>query len=90
MRSLLVIVIVQIFVGHLPKPAQHVPEVEFAQFEIAGAAKRNSAGVGEQLPLPLRRSDRQRRICAVNGFTGNKPTVDEIESQSHEMGDFGH
>ena len=64
--------------------------VEFALLEIAGAAEGNGAGVTEQLPLPLRRLDRECRIFAVNGFTGYKATVDEIESQCHEMSDFGH
>jgi hypothetical protein len=86
----MVTTIVQVFIGHLPKPAQHLPAVEFSLFEIAGAAERNRTDVTEQLPLPLRRLDRERGICAVDGFTGNETTIDEIESQCHEMSDFGH
>jgi hypothetical protein len=34
-----------VLVRHLLKPAQHVPVVKFALFEIAGAAERAGAGV---------------------------------------------
>lgn len=85
-----VIIIVRIFIRHLTEPAQHVPVVESALFEVAGAAECNGPGVTEQLPLPLRRLDGECRTSAVNGFAGNKPSVDEIESQGHELGDFGH
>jgi hypothetical protein len=90
MRNSSVIVIVQISVGHLPKPAQHMPAVEFALFEIAGAAECNRAGVTKQLPLPLCRLNRERRIRTADGLTGNEATIDEIESQRHEMSDFRH
>ena len=86
----LVTTIVRIFIRHLPKPAQHMLLVESASFEIAGAAESDGPGVAEQLPLPLRRLDGECRTYAINGFAGNKPTVDEIESQCHETGDFGH
>ena len=90
MRCSLVNIIVRVFIGHLPKPTQHMPVVESALFEIAGAAESNGPGVTEQLPLSLRRLDGECRTYAINGFAGNKPTVDEIESQCHETGDFGH
>ena len=67
-----------------------MPLVESALFEIPGAAESNGSGVTEQLPLSLRRLDGECRTYAVNGFAGNKPTVDEIESQCHETGDLGH
>ena len=90
MRCSLVNIIVRVFIGHLPKPAQHVLLVESASFEIAGAAESNGPGVTEQLPLPLRRLDGECRTYAVNGLAGNQPTVDEIESQCHKTSDFGH
>jgi hypothetical protein len=86
----LVTTIVRIFIRHLPIPAQHMLAVESASFEVAGTAESNGSGVAEQLPLPQRRLDGKSWTCAVNGFAGNKPTVDEIESQCHESGDFGH
>jgi hypothetical protein len=67
-----------------------MPVVESALFKIAGAAERDGPGVTEQLPLPLRRLDGEYGTCAVNAFAGDKLSVDEIESQCHEMGDFGH
>jgi hypothetical protein len=67
-----------------------VPVVEYSPLEIAGAAERNSAGVPEEFPLPLRRLYRDRWTWAVNGFSGRKGTVDEIKSQCHETCDFGH
>jgi hypothetical protein len=90
MRSSSVLIIAGVFIGYLPKPAQHKPVVEFALLEIAGAAERYCPGVPEKLPLPLCRLDRERGTCAVNGFTGNKPAIDEIESQCNETGDFDH
>jgi hypothetical protein len=57
--------------------------VEFTLFEIAGAAERYGPGVTEQLPLPL--SGLERGTCAVDGVTGNKPAIDEIESQCNAM-----
>jgi hypothetical protein len=79
-----------VLVRHLPKPAQHVPVVEYSPLEIAGAAERDGAGVPEEFPLPLRRLYRDRRTCAVNSLSGRKGTVDEIKSQCHETCDFGH
>jgi hypothetical protein len=79
-----------VLVRHLPKPAQHVPVVEYSPLEIAGAAERDGAGVPEEFPLPLRRLYCDRRTCAVNGLSGRKGTVDEIKSQCHETCDFGH
>jgi hypothetical protein len=79
-----------VLVRHLPKPAQHVPVVEYSPLEIAGAAERDGAGVPEEFPLPLRRLYCDRRTCAVNSLSGRKGTVDEIKSQCHETCDFGH
>jgi hypothetical protein len=84
------IIFFYVLVRHLSKPAQHVRVVEFSLFEIAGAAERDGAGMPQDFPLPLRRLYRDRRTCAVNGFTGNKAAVDEIKGQCHEMSDFGH
>jgi hypothetical protein len=89
-RHSLPIVFCFVLIRHLPKPAQHVPVVEYSPLEIAGAAKGNSAGVPQELPLPLRRLYRDRRTCAVNGFSGRKGAVDEIKRQCHETCDFGH
>jgi hypothetical protein len=85
-----VIILVQIFVRHLPKSAQHKPAVENTLFEIAGPAERNGAGVTEQLPLSLRRLDGERRACAVDAFAGNEGTVDKIEGQCHKLSNFSH
>jgi hypothetical protein len=89
-RHLLSIIFSFVLVRHLPKPAQHVPVVEYSPLEIAGAAERDGAGVPQEFPLPLRRLYRDRRTCAVNGFSSRKGTVDEIKSQCHETCDFGH
>jgi hypothetical protein len=89
-RHSLSIIFSFVLVRHLPKPAQHVPVVEYSPLEIAGAAERDGAGVPEEFPLPLRRLYRDRRTCAVNGLSGRKGTVDEIKSQCHETCDFGH
>lgn len=64
--------------------------IEFAYLKITGAAERNGANMAKQLPLPLRRLDRDRRTCTINGFTFNKTLVDEIEGQCHKVRDFGH
>jgi hypothetical protein len=79
-----------VLVRHLPKPAQHVPMVEFGRFEIAGAAEGDGTGMPQDLPQSLRRLYRDRRTCAVDGFTGDKAAIAEIKSQCHEMRDFGH
>jgi len=79
-----------LLVRHLPKPAQHVPVVKFALFEIAGAAERDGAGAPQDFPLPLRGLYCARGTCAVDGFAGNQAAVDEIERQCHEMSDFDH
>jgi hypothetical protein len=86
----LVLVFCSVLIRHLPKPAQHVPVVEYSLLEIAGAAECNGAGVPQELPLPPRRLYRNHRTGAVNGFTDRKGAVDEIESQCHETCDFGH
>jgi hypothetical protein len=85
-----VIILSQILIRNLSKPAQHLPAVELAQFEIGGAAKRNGAGVTQYLPLPLRGLYCGRWTGAVDGFTGRKAAVGLIKSQCHEMNDFGH
>ena len=79
-----------VLVRHLPKPAQHVRVVEFGLFEIAGAAEGDGTGMPQNFPQPLRRLYRDRRTCAVNGFTSDKAAIAEIKSQCHEMSDFGH
>jgi len=89
-RHSLPIVFCFVLIRHLPKPAQHVPVVEYSPLEIAGAAERDGAGVPEEFPLPLRRLYCDRRTCAVNSLSGRKGTVDEIKSQCHETCDFGH
>ena len=86
----LVIVFSQVLLRNLAKPAQHMPVVEFTLLEIAGAAERNGTGMSQDLPQPLRRLYRDRRTCAVNGFTGDKAAIAEVKSQCHEMSDFGH
>ena len=89
-RHSLPIIFSFVLIRHLPKPAQHVPMVEYSPLEIAGAAERDGAGVPQEFPLPLRRLYRDRRTCEVNGFSSRKGTVDEIKSQCHETCDFGH
>jgi hypothetical protein len=89
-RHSLSIIFSFVLVRHLPKPAQHVPVVEYSPLEIAGSAERDGAGVPEEFPLPLRRLYCDRRTCAVNSLSGRKGTVDEIKSQCHETCDFGH
>jgi hypothetical protein len=88
--SSLVFVFSQVLLRNLAKPAQHMPVAEFTLLEIAGAAERNGTGMTKQLPLPQRRLDRSRGVSAVNAFAGNKDAVDEVESQGHEVSDFGH
>jgi hypothetical protein len=68
-RHSLVVIFSSVLIRHLPKPAQHVPVVEYSPLEIAGPAERNSAGVPQEFPQPLRRLYRDRRTCAVNGFS---------------------
>ena len=48
--------------GYLPKPAQHMPAIEFSLLEITGTAERNRADMTEHLPLPLRRLIRSRQV----------------------------
>jgi hypothetical protein len=88
--SLLVSVFLQMLIRHLPKPAQNVLVIESSFVEITGAAERNSAGVTEHFPLPLRCLYRERRTCAVNQFATYKAAVDKIERQCLETSDFGH
>jgi hypothetical protein len=64
--------------------------IESSFLEIAGAAERNSAGVAEHFPLPLRCLYRERRTAAVNQFGVDKTAVDKIECQCLKTGDFGH
>jgi len=71
-RHLLSIIFSFVLVRHLPKPAQHVPVVEYSPLEIAGSAERDGAGVPEEFPLPLRRLYRDRRTCAVDGLSGHE------------------
>jgi hypothetical protein len=89
-RQSWVIIFSGVLIRHLTKPAQHVPVVEFALLEIAGAAERSRAGMPQDFPLSLRGLYRGRGTCTVNGFTGSKGAVDEVKSQCHEMNDFGH
>jgi hypothetical protein len=64
--------------------------IESSFLEIAGAAKRNSAGVTEHFPLPLRGLYRERRTAAVNQLSVDKTAVDKIERQCLETDDFSH
>jgi hypothetical protein len=85
-----VIIVSQVLIRYLPKPAQHMPAVELSLFEIAGAAERNSADMTEHLPLPLRRLDRGGGTRAYNGFNGDKHAIDEIKSHCFKTNDFRH
>ena len=57
--------VLQIRVGHLSRPAEHMRVIRFVSVKRAGAADRNRAGVTENLPLPLRRLYRERRTSAI-------------------------
>jgi len=83
-------IFLQVLIRHQPKSAQHMLVIEFTRFEVGGAAERNGTGVTKQLPLSLCRLDRNRRTRTVYGCTLHKVVVDAIESQCHEMSDFGH
>jgi hypothetical protein len=87
-RSSFVIIFSQVLIGYLPKPAQHVPAIEFSLFEITGTTERNRADMTEHLPLPLCRLDRGRGTFAYNGFNGGKDTIDEIKSHCLKTNDF--
>jgi hypothetical protein len=67
-----------------------MPVIELSLCEIAGAAERNGPGMTEEFPLPLRGLDRDRRIGADDRFRGDETAIDEIKSQCHETGNFGH
>jgi len=64
--------------------------IESSFLEIAGAAKRNSAGVTEHFPLPLGRLYRERWTAAVDQLGVDKTAVDKIERQSLETDNFSH
>jgi hypothetical protein len=89
-RNSFVIIFSQVLVGHLSKPAQHMPPIELSLFEITGTAECNRADMTEHLPLTLRRLDRDRGTCAYNGFNGDKDTIDEIKSHCLKTNDFHH
>jgi hypothetical protein len=82
--------IFQVLIGYLTEPAKHMPVIEFPPFEIAGAAERNGTGMTKEFPLSLRGLDRGRGIGADDRFRGDETAIDEIKSQGHETGDFGH
>ncbi len=70
--------------------AAYMLVIESTLVEIAGAAERNSAGVTENFPLPLRSLYREHGACAVNQFAVDKAAVDQIECQRLEASHFGH
>ena len=71
----------QIRVGYLPEPAQHVLVNRFIPVEKTGAAECHRAGVAENLPLPLRCLYRERRTSAIYQLAFDKAAIDEIKGQ---------
>ena len=80
----------QIRVGHLPEPAQHVLVNRFIPVEKAGAAECHRAGVAENLPLPLRCLYCERRTSAIYQLAFDKAAIDKIKGQCLEADDSGH
>jgi hypothetical protein len=79
-----------VFVCDLPKPAECMPVVEFADLEIGSADKRYGASMAKYLPERLRALYCRGGALAFNGFTSGNDAIDEIERQRHETSDFCH
>jgi len=80
----------QILVGHLPEPAEHMLVNRFIPVEKAGAAECHRAGVTENLPLPLRCLYRERRTSAIYQLAFDEAAIDKIKGQCLEADDSGH
>jgi len=80
----------QILVGHLPEPAEHMLVNRFIPVEKAGAAECHRAGVTENLPLPLRCLYRERRTSAIYQLAFDEAAIDKIKGQCLKADDSGH
>jgi hypothetical protein len=74
----------------MPKSAEHMPVVEFADLEIRGPAERYRTSMPKYFPKSLRALYRDRRAGAVDGFTGSNCAINEIERQNLERSDLCH
>jgi hypothetical protein len=83
-------IVAQVFVRHLPEPAQYMPAIVFSLLKVAGATERNGARMTKEFPLPQRSLYGRPRTCADDGFDRSKITVDEIKSYCDKLRDFGH
>jgi hypothetical protein len=79
-----------VFVSELPKPAERMPVVEFADPEIGSADERYGAGMAKYLPERLRARYCRGGALAFNRFTGGNDAIDKIERQRHETSNLCH
>ena len=75
----------QIRVGYLPEPAQHVLMNRFIPVEKTAAAECYRAGVAENLPLPLRRLYCERRTSAIYQLALDKAAIDKIKASAWKL-----
>jgi hypothetical protein len=74
----------------LSESAKYVVAVEFANFEIAGAADGYRAGVAKSFPKALGTTYRISGTWAFDRFASDDGAIDVIEGHGHEIGDLGH